>query len=375
MAGQDRLSLFRLHPPFRADHVGSLLRPTRVKEARRMRQQGRMAADTLRAIENEEIERIVARQKALGLEAVTDGELRRSWWHYDFLEGLQGVEPTEGSGIQFRGTQAPGHGIRVAGRLDFDRHPMLNDFIFLKTAAGQHTAKMTIPSPSMLHFRGQMNPDLYPDTDVFFSDLARTYQKAIRAFYDVGCRYLQLDDTAWAYLCSAVERQKVRDRGWDPEDLTLLYAETLRAALADRPADMWITMHVCRGNFRSTWIAEGGYESVAPTLFQHIPVDGFFLEYDSERAGGFEPLRHVTRSDLSIVLGLVTSKTPTIEAKDALKRRIEEASRYLPLNQLCLSPQCGFASTEDGNLLTEDQQWEKLAVVVDVAHEAWHYGY
>lgn len=375
MAGENPLELFRLNPPFRADHVGSLLRPQRIKEARLVRQEGRMAADTLRAIENEEIERIVAKQKDLGLEAVTDGELRRAWWHFDFLEGLEGVESVEGQGIQFQGVQTSGRGIRVSGPLDFGAHPMLDDFRFLKAAAGEHAAKMTIPSPSMLHFRGQMNDQVYPTAERFFQDLAAAYQKAIRAFYDEGCRYLQLDDTAWAYLCSEVERGKLRDRGWDPDDLASAYAETLQGALAARPDDMWITMHICRGNFRSTWIAEGGYEPVAETLFQRVPVDGFFLEYDSERAGGFEPLRHVTRSDLYLVLGLVTSKTPQLEAQEILHQRIQEASRYVPLKQLCLSPQCGFASTEEGNLLTEDEQWAKLRLVVDVAHQAWRYGH
>jgi len=358
--------------PFRADQVGSLLRTPRIKKAREEWQRDQLTADALRAIEDEEIVRIVREQQAIGLKAVTDGEFRRSWWHFDFLENLDGVEGYYADqGIQFREVQTPSKGIRVVGPIGFSRHPMVEHFRYLKSIAGDRIPKMTIPSPSMLHFRGTLNAAVYPDQEQFFHDLAKAYQQAIRAFYEAGCRYLQLDDTAWAYLCDQEQRAALQQKGWDPEALKRIYADTLKAALADRPEDMTVTMHICRGNFRSTWIASGGYEPVADVLFGEVPVDGFFLEYDSERAGGFEPLRHVNRSDLTVVLGLITSKVGALEPSDEVKRRIDEASRYVPLDQLALSPQCGFASTEDGNLLTEDEQWAKLRHVVAIAKDVW----
>jgi len=361
-------------PPFRADQVGSLLRPEPVKEARRRFFAGEIDRDALTAVENEAIRQIVAKQKEVGLAAVTDGELRRSWWHFDFLEhldGVQGYEPAQG-GIQFHNVTTRPRAIRVVDKLGFPKdHPMLAHFRFLLEVAGQHVAKMTIPSPSMLHFRGEIAEGVYQDEDEMFHDLALTYQDAIRAFYDAGCRYLQLDDTAWAYLCSDEQKQQMIAKGRDPKRLEAKYAETINKALEAKPADMTITMHICRGNFRSTWISSGGYEPVAETLFQKLDIDGFFLEYDTERAGGFEPLRFVNRKSLLIVLGLITSKHGALEDKDEVKRRIDEATRYVPLDQLCLSPQCGFASTEEGNLLTEDEQWAKLRHVVEIAHEVW----
>ncbi|WP_206886164.1 5-methyltetrahydropteroyltriglutamate--homocysteine S-methyltransferase [Alicyclobacillus mali (ex Roth et al. 2021)] len=361
-------------PPFRADQVGSLLRPEPVKEARRRFFAGEIDQDTLTAVENDAIREIVAKQKDIGLAAVTDGELRRSWWHFDFLEhleGVQGYEPEQG-GIQFHNVTTRPRAIRVVGKLGFPKgHPMLAHFRFLLDVAGEHVAKMTIPSPSMLHFRGELADGVYPDEDEMFHDLALAYQDAIRAFYDAGCRYLQLDDTAWAYLCSEEQKQQMIAKGRDPKRLEAKYAETINKALEAKPADMTITMHICRGNFRSTWISSGGYEPVAETLFQKLNIDGFFLEYDTERAGGFEPLRFVNRKSLSIVLGLITSKHGALEDKEEVKRRIHEATRYVPLEQLCLSPQCGFASTEEGNLLTEDEQWAKLRHVVEIAHEVW----
>ncbi|WP_074693399.1 5-methyltetrahydropteroyltriglutamate--homocysteine S-methyltransferase [Alicyclobacillus hesperidum] len=363
----------RVRPPFRADQVGSLLRPERVKEARQKRLQGQLDEVALRAIEDEEITRLVAKQKEIGLTAVTDGELRRSWWHFDFLEhldGVQGYEPQVG-GIQFHTVTTRPRAIRVVGKLGFSQHPMLDHFRFLQSVAGDHPAKMTIPSPSMLHFRGEIDPQAYPDEDQFFADLGLAYKQAIQAFYDAGCRYLQLDDTAWAYLCSDEQRAQIVAKGWDPQRLEDKYAQTINAAVQGRPSDLAITMHICRGNFRSTWISSGGYEPVAETLFQRLDIDGFFLEYDSDRAGGFEPLRFVERKSLQIVLGLITSKTGQLESKDEVKRRIEEASKFVPLEQLCLSPQCGFASTEEGNLLTEDEQWAKLAHVVEISREVW----
>ncbi|XJZ25682.1 5-methyltetrahydropteroyltriglutamate--homocysteine S-methyltransferase [Bacillota bacterium Lsc_1132] len=357
---------------FRADQVGSLLRSEAIKQARLQKNAGEISSEQLRQIEDDEISRIVAKQKEVGLQAVTDGEFRRAWWHFDFLENLKGVEgyDTE-TGIQFHQKQTKSHAIKVTGKLDFSDHPMLEDFKFLHSVAGSHTAKMTIPSPSMLHFRGKIDKDVYSDQDEFFHDLAITYKKAINAFYDAGCRYLQLDDTSWAYLCSIEQKELLQARGLNPEDLQSLYARTINEAVADRPNDMRITMHICRGNFRSTWISSGGYEPVAETLFEGLNIDGFFLEYDSERAGGFEPLRFVKRPELQIVLGLVTSKFGELENPEAIKRRIDEASRYVPLEQLGLSPQCGFASTEEGNLLTEEQQWAKLRHVVEIANDVW----
>lgn len=365
-------SLWRDEPPFRADQVGSLLRSDTIKQGRAKFLSGMITREQLRQFEDEEIARIVQKQKEIGLDAVTDGEFRRAWWHFDFLENLDGVVgyDTE-QGIQFHQTQTKSHAVKVTGKLDFTNHPMLDDFRYLQSIAGDHYAKMTIPSPSMLHFRGEVDKSVYPNQEEFFADLGRTYEKAIRAFYDAGCRYLQLDDTAWAYFCSDEQRDLMRSRGLEPEKLADLYAQTITAAVVNRPSDMRVTMHICRGNFRSTWIASGGYEPVAQTLFGELPVDGFFLEYDTDRAGDFAPLRHVKRSDLQIVLGLITSKHGELENTDAILQRIDEATKYVDLSQLCLSPQCGFASTEEGNLLSEEQQWAKLQHVVEIAKKVW----
>ncbi|WP_020007183.1 5-methyltetrahydropteroyltriglutamate--homocysteine S-methyltransferase [Salinicoccus albus] len=357
---------------YRADQVGSLLRPERIKNARRQLETGEISKEKLAEIENEEITRVVEKQKEAGLEAVTDGEFRRAWWHFDFLEGLSGVEGYwSGGGIQFKDQQTKSRAIKVTGKLGFDDHPFLEDFKFLKTQAGAHTAKVTIPSPSMLHFRGEIDPAAYPDEDAFFKDLAAAYQTGIQKFYDAGCRYLQLDDTAWAYLCSDEQKAQLKEKGVDPDRLVEKYLETINGAVSGRPDDLKITMHICRGNFRSTWISSGGYEPVASEIFGKLNIDGFFLEYDTERAGGFEPLRHVNRDDLTIVLGLITSKHGELEDKEEVKKRIEEASKYVPLDQLALSPQCGFASTEEGNLLTEEEQWKKIKHVVNIADEIW----
>lgn len=357
---------------YRADQVGSLLRSEKIKEARRLRESGELSQEGLREIENEEIARIVQKQKDIGLEAITDGEFRRAWWHFDFLENLTGVEGYwSGDGIQFKEQQTKSRAIKVTGKLDFGDHPFLEDFKFLQDKAGDHVAKFTIPSPSMLHFRGEIDASAYPDEEVFFTDLGTAYKKAIQSFYDAGCRYLQLDDTAWAYLCSDEQKEQLRGKGLDPEHLIQKYLETINTAVSDRPDDLKITMHICRGNFRSTWISSGGYEPVAAEIFDKLNIDGFFLEYDTDRAGGFEPLRHVNRGDLTIVLGLITSKHGELEDKEEVKKRISEASQYVPLEQLALSPQCGFASTEEGNLLTEDEQWKKLEHVVNIAGEVW----
>lgn len=367
----------RSRPPFRADHVGSLLRPARVKDARAKFARGEIAAGELLRIENLEIDKIVHKQKQLGLKLATDGEFRRSWWHFDFLQHLTGCELYKTEGIQFAGMTTRGESIRVTGKLDFPAdHPMLAHFRLLKDRCDLIglTAKMTIPSPSLLHYRGgraAIAKDVYPEMDNFFIDLAKTYRKAVQAFYDAGCRYLQFDDTVWAYLCSEDQREKLRGRGEDPDTLPAVYARVINYALAERPADMTITTHVCRGNFRSTWISSGGYEPVAETLLSRVNYDGYFLEYDSERAGGFEPLRFLPKGNKVVVLGLVTSKTGALENKDDIRQRIDEATKFVALEQLALSPQCGFASTEEGNILTEDEQWAKLRFVADLANEVW----
>jgi 5-methyltetrahydropteroyltriglutamate--homocysteine methyltransferase len=361
-------------PPFRADHVGSLLRPAELKTARARFQNGKIGAADLKAAEDRAIEALIAKQAAIGLRSATDGEFRRSMWHFDFLERLDGCEPfTPEQGIAFKGVATKAKGVRVAGKVGFSSHPMLDHFRFLRGHVAAATPKMTIPSPSVLHFRGgrkAISESVYPRLDDFYDDLGRAYNRAVHAFAEAGCRYLQLDETNLAYLCDPDQRQAIRDRGEDPDRLPDVYARMINAAIAGRPADMRITMHLCRGNFRSSWIAQGGYEPVAEILFHTIGVDGYFMEYDSERAGGFEPLRFVPKGK-TVVLGLVTSKTGDLESKDDIKRRIEDAARYLDLDQLCLSPQCGFASTEEGNLLTEDQQWAKLARIVEIADEVW----
>ncbi len=367
----------RTRPPFRADHVGSLLRPQRVKDARAKFANGAISAAELARIETLEIGRAVQRQKQAGLRLATDGEFRRSWWHFDFLKHLAGCELYAAEGIGFTGATTRGESVRVTGALDFPAdHPMLMHFKLLKDKCDLAGVmpKMTIPSPSVLHYRGgrkAISAEAYPDLDAFFVDLAKTWRNAVRAFYDAGCRYLQFDDTVWAYLCSEDQRAKLRGRGEDPDTLPAVYARVINYAIAERPADMTIATHVCRGNFRSTWVSSGGYEPVAETLLAGLNYDGYFLEYDSERAGGFEPLRFLPKGNKVVVLGLVTSKTGELEKADDIRRRIDEAARLVPLDQLALSPQCGFASTEEGNVLTEEQQWDKLRLVVDVANKVW----
>ena len=365
----------RTEAPFRADIVGSFLRPEAVKQARIDFSAGRLDAEGLRKVENDAIREVVEQQQAAGLQVVTDGEFRRAWWHFDFFDGLEGVEPFEADqGIQFNGVQTKARGVRVTGKLGFGDHPMLEDFRFLQSIAGKSVAKMTIPSPSVLHFRGgrqYIDETVYPDLAEYFDDLATTWRDAIRAFYDAGCRYLQLDDTVWAYLCSEDQRAQVRDRGDDPQVLAATYAQVLNKALIGKPHDLTIGLHVCRGNFRSTWISEGGYEPVAEILFGQVNVDAFFLEYDNERSGGFEPLRFIKPGHQQAVLGLITTKDGIPEDPARVKARIAEASQYLSLDQICLSPQCGFASTEEGNSLTGQQQWQKVRSVVSIASEVW----
>src|SRR5258707_11855766 len=367
-------SMKRTKPPFRADHVGSFLRPAALKEARAKREKGAITQAQLKSVEDREIEKIVKKQEELGLQLATDGEFRRSWWHFDFLGLLNGVEIYEtDQGIQFRGVQTKAQGLRVVGKLGFSDHPMLAHFKFLKG----HTKvmpKMTIPAPSVLHFRlpkDGIKKSAYPDLDQFFHDLGNTYKQAVKAFYDAGCRYLQFDDTVWAYLCSQEELRKARERMSNVDQLQGIYARVINTALEAKPADMTITPHVCRGKFRSTWISEGGYEPVAETLLGKVNYDGYFLEYDTARAGGLEPLRFLPNGHKVVVLVLVTSKSGTLEKNDDIERRIEEAVQFAPPEQFCLSPQCGFASTEEGNVLAEEEQWAKLSMIVELADKVW----
>ncbi len=365
----------RTKPPFRADVVGSILRTAALKDARARREKGEITAAQLTEVEDREIEKIIKKQEEVGLQVATDGEFRRSWWHFDFYDMLDGVEIQElDHGIQFQGVQTRPRTPRITGKLGFSNHPMLEHFKFLK-AHTRVTPKMCIPSPATLHFR--LEPDAiktkdYADRDAIFDDLAKTYRQAIRGFYDAGCRYLQFDDTAWAYLCSQAELKKARERGLNADRLQQDYARVINGALEGKPADMTVTTHVCRGNFRSTWISEGGYEPVAEIMLGQLNYDGYFLEYDTARAGGFEPLRFLPKGNKIVVLGLVTTKSGTLEKKEDVKRRIEEAAKYAALDQLCLSPQCGFASTEEGNMLAEDEQWAKLRMIVELANEVWH---
>jgi 5-methyltetrahydropteroyltriglutamate--homocysteine methyltransferase len=364
----------RTKPPFRADHVGSLLRPVALKEARGKRERGEIGADELAAIEDREIAAVIRKQEEVGLKSVTDGEFRRASWQTDFLVGLDGVESYFGERkIRFKGPQPRPILLRLKHKLGaFHGHPMLEHFKFV-AAHAKVTPKMTIPSPSTLHFRygrEAVPESIYPAMEDFYRDLGQSYAKVVRAFADAGCRYLQLDEVNLAYLCDPELRAEVRARGDDPATLPMIYADIINAAISDIPADMTITMHLCRGNFRSSFVASGGYDPVAEILLNRIKVHGYFMEYDSERAGGFEPLRFLPKGK-TVVLGLVTSKTGTLENRDQIRRRIEDAAKFVDLDQLCLSPQCGFASTEEGNTLAEDEQWAKLRMIVDVAQEVW----
>ncbi len=374
-AGYEENTMQRQHAPFRADIVGSFLRPDAIKQARQQFAAGEIDAAHLRKIEDDAIRHAVEQQCACGLHVVTDGEFRRAWWHLDFFGALQGVELVEvNQGIQFNGIQTKAQSVRVTGKVAFGDHPMLEDFRFLKSVSGNAEPKMTIPSPSVLHFRGgaaAIDRNVYPDLKDYFDDLATTWRDAIRAFYDAGCRYLQLDDTVWAYLCSDEQRRQIRERGDDPDELARIYARVLNQALEGKPEDLTIGLHVCRGNFRSSWIAEGGYEPVAEVLFGTVNVDAFFLEYDNDRSGDFAPLRFIRPGKQQVVLGLITTKNGELENPELIKARLEEAAKYVDINQICLSPQCGFASTEEGNSITPAEQWEKVRLVTSVASEVW----
>jgi 5-methyltetrahydropteroyltriglutamate--homocysteine methyltransferase len=364
----------RTTPPFRADHVGSLLRSAALKEARGRRERGEIDANELKTVEDREIIALIRRQEDVGLKSVTDGEYRRASWQTDFLTALDGVESYYGERkIKFKGPQPRPILLRLKGRLGtFSGHPMIEHFRFL-AAHARAMPKMTIPSPSSVHFRygREAVPEaIYPSMEQFYADLGATFAQAVQAFSDAGCRYLQFDEVNLAYLCDPALREEVRARGDDPAALPGIYAGILNAAIAGIPSDMTITMHLCRGNFRSSFVASGGYEPIAEMLFNTIRVHGYFLEYDSERAGGFEPLRFVPK-DKIVVLGLVTSKTGALESADDIRRRIDAAAKFVDIDQLCLSPQCGFASTEDGNVLAETEQWAKLAMIVEIARQVW----
>jgi 5-methyltetrahydropteroyltriglutamate--homocysteine methyltransferase len=366
----------RTAPPFRADHVGSLLRTAALRQARDKRARGEIAAEAFADIENREVEGVIKKQQAVGLKSITDGEYRRMSWNIDFLERLDNVESYAGERkikFQTSGPQPRPILLRVVGPLGgYKPHPMIEHFKFLQAhAAGM--AKVTIPSPSSLHFRygrDAVPVTLYPAMEDFYRDLGESYRKVVRAFADAGCRYLQFDEVNLAYLCDPSLRKVISDRGEDPAALPAAYAGMINAAIADIPAGMTITMHLCRGNFRSNFVASGGYQPVAELLFNTINVHGYFMEFDTERAGGFEPLRFVPK-EKTVVLGLVTTKSGALENKDDIKRRIEQATKFIDLDRLCLSPQCGFASSEEGNVLAEDEQWAKLRMIVEIADEVW----
>ncbi|MFZ1995540.1 MAG: 5-methyltetrahydropteroyltriglutamate--homocysteine S-methyltransferase [Solirubrobacteraceae bacterium] len=369
----------RTTPTFRADHVGTLLRPRRLLDAREDLAKGSITAAELRTIEDEEITKLVQMQRDVGLQSATDGELRRGSWHMDFIYQLDGIDKIQGDiEVHFRNADGTVDfkpaAIAVNAKVGLDRTIFEEDFRFLQGVAGDGvTPKLTIPSPNMVHYRSgraALNPDVYPDIEPFWADLQAAYAKQIAAVADLGCQYLQLDDTSLAYLNDPAQRAYLSDRGEDTAHLHETYVRNINNALAGRPEGLAITTHLCRGNFRSSWAAEGGYEYVAETLFGQLDVDGFFLEYDDERSGGFEPLRFVPPGKM-VVLGLVTSKRPELESKDDLRRRIDQASRHIPLDQLCLSPQCGFSSTLEGNALTSDEQKAKLELVVETAAEVW----
>ena len=369
-------------PPFRADHVGSLLRPPELLRAREQHQQGTLSAESLREIEDRSIRDVAKLQEEIGLQGITDGEYRRTIWHADFLRQIEGVSVQEGAAADAgvtRRFQSGGQEIArsptrfyTTGRLKRSRGFETDNFKFL-TSMTARTPKLCIPSPTILHMRGgraAIDKQAYPEMEKFYADLARVYREEIHALADVGCTYLQLDDPNMAYLCDEKMRESVRHIGEDPDQLPRTYAKLINECIKDRPANMTVCMHICRGNFRSAWAAEGGYDPVAEILFNEFKLDGFFLEYDSPRAGSFAPLRFVPK-DKKIVLGLVTTKSGDMESADDLKRRIDEASRYVPLEQLALSPQCGFSSTVLGNNITVDAEIAKLSLVVRVAREVW----
>lgn len=369
----------QVNPPYRADVVGSFLRPAEIHAARRRFEAGEITREELTAAEDSAIRTLVAKELENGLTAVTDGEFRRAFWHLDFLAGLSGVEHVKAKAwsVHFETHQPKAETVRVVDRIAFPKdHPFLDAFDRLKAIAGTAPVKFTIPSPSMLHLICAVREENYvpapryaDNPEAFFDDMAQAWGDAMEALYARGCRYLQLDDTSWGEFCSEEKRAVYAARGIDVDQVGRSYVRCINKILEKKPQDLTVTMHICRGNFRSTWFSSGGYEPVAEILFANCRVDGFFLEYDSERAGGFEPLRFI--KDQTVVLGLITSKFPELEAKEDVKARIREASAYVPLEQLCLSPQCGFSSTEEGNIMTEAEQWAKVRLVREIADEVW----
>jgi 5-methyltetrahydropteroyltriglutamate--homocysteine methyltransferase len=376
---QQEHSMRRTTPPFRADHVGSLLRPQRLLKAREDFEAGRLPADELREIEDDAIRDVVRMQEEVGLQSATDGEFRRASWHMDFIYSLDGVStaPPGDIVVQFHNPDGDIEfkpaSLRIDGKLGVHEPIFGEHFKFLKDTVNTVTPKLTIPSPSMVHYRGgaaAIDRDVYPSDDEFWADLTAAYAEQVRLVHELGCTYLQFDDTSLAYLNDPKQREMMAERGEDAEHLHEAYIRHINEALADKPEGITITTHMCRGNFRSSWVAEGGYDFVAEALFGELGVDGFFLEYDDERSGGFEPLRFVPKGKM-VVLGLVTTKRGELEEKDELKRRIEQASQFVDIDQICLSPQCGFSSTAEGNLVSYDQQVAKLRRIVEVAQEVW----
>ena len=369
----------RTTPPFRADHVGSFLRPQALLEARERHKKGEIDRAALRNVEDDAIRDVVRFQEDLGLKGITDGEFRRTYFHIDFLEQLDGVETKGGISVSFHSASgnvdfAPPV-MQITGKVRHGTPIQLADFEFLRSVTTQ-LPKVTIPSPTMLHFRGgrgAISKDAYPDLDAFYADVATAYREELASLAEAGCRYVQLDDTNLAYLCDTKMREGARQRGDDPDELPRRYARLINAAIADRHDDMRICIHLCRGNFKSAWAAEGGYEPVAEVLFNELEVDGYFLEYDDARSGDFAPLRHVPK-DKTVVLGLISTKLGTLESKDDIRRRIDEAAKFMPLEQMALSPQCGFSSTVHGNAIQVDAQRAKLKLVVDTANEVWGSG-
>jgi len=360
-----------MKPPFRADQVGSLLRPRELADARARFKNDEISSGELKALEDKCIRQVIQKQESVGLQAVTDGEFRRDWWHLDFMSRLDGVTAVANPGPKFGGTEEQPPIPSVTGKVVCSKPIMVDDFDFLKRNT-RHTAKFTIPSPAMLHLRGgrsSISREAYPDLEEFWADASAAWRKAIRHLADAGCTYLQLDDVSFSYLCDPKIQDTARRNGDDPAALPRTYANAITNALKDRPAGMTVTMHTCRGNFKSSWVASGGYEAVAEAMFSS-GLDAFFMEFDSERAGGFEPLRFVP-SGTTVVLGLVTTKSGELESRELLLKRIDEAARYLPLEQLALSPQCGFASTMAGNPLTVDEERRKLELVVSTARQVW----
>lgn len=364
--------------PFKADHVGSFLRTEPIKEARKAYANGEIDQAALKEVEDREIEKLVQKQIEVGLKSITDGEFRRSWWHLDFLSGLEGVEQFETEYISnFKGAKTRNSAIRVVGKVDFNDHYMIEHFTFLKEAVdkygdGSQVAKFAIPSPNMLFTRIQGESYYKENQEQLYNDTVAAYQKAIQAFYDAGCRYLQLDDTSWIDFVSEDRINAVVEKyNLKVEDIIDTRVRCLNDAISQKPADMTITMHICRGNFRSTYITSGGYDNISDAIFADLKVDGLFLEYDDKRSGDFEPLKSFKRDDQTVVLGLITSKFPELEDAHNIKNRIEEASQYIPLENLALSPQCGFASTEEGNVLTEEEQWNKIRHMIEIADHVW----